>query len=72
MKCSICNRPMTKASATFGRLFIGPTCLRKMVGEMTRTRSIKPVRIDQPELFQGCFFDMQGEADRASMMGATP
>ena len=66
MKCVICKRPLKRAAAMVGKMAIGPRCLRQIVVMTPRS---KAVRLPQPELFEGCFFDAQGALDRVAIWG---
>ena len=68
MICGNCNRRIKAASGYVSGVSLGPVCLRNMVGNKSQPlarRSRNPLRVDQPELFEGeYYFDEQGEADR--------
>lgn len=53
-----------------GRYAYGPVCFNKMFPATKRTKREKVVvKVDDAtlDLFAGCYFDIQGAADRAAM-----
>lgn len=66
LRCIACSRPLKRAAGMVGKHPIGPKCLRKVLVLKHKTPGDKP---DQKQLFEGCYFDIQGEAARLSLEG---
>lgn len=67
MKCSACNRSLTRASYSVGRLNFGPTCFKKLLAEGRTAKKVDLSHLPVSDLLTGCYFDQQGAADRAAM-----
>lgn len=40
MKCAACNRSLTRAAFTVGRLNFGPTCFKKLLAEGRKAKRV--------------------------------
>ena len=62
MKCSYCNREMLEPAGYVAGLPVGPVCLKRLVPTEAHPVGLRRVtRIDQPELWDQCYFTQAGE-----------
>lgn len=62
MKCSACNRPLTRSAFTVGKLDFGPICFKKLL-ELGR----KAKRVEQALMPHGDLLDF-GQPDHESIV----
>ena len=67
MRCAMCNRSIKQPAGTISGAPVGPVCLRKATGKTARIRKVQPVAVDQPGLWDGCYFTAAGERDRLEL-----
>ena len=70
MKCSACNRTLTRSAYSVGKLDFGPTCFKKLLAEGRKTKKVDLRLVDPGDLLNGCYFDQQGAADRVALIGS--
>ena len=68
MKCSACNRPLTRSAFTVGKLDFGPICFKKLLELGRKAKRVEQSLIPTSDLLDGCYFDQQGAADRLSIV----
>jgi len=72
MKCSACNRPLSRSAFAVGKMTFGPVCFKRLVAAGQGARKVDLRTADDAgELLNQCFFDTQGAADRAALTGVT-
>ena len=73
MRCARCTRPILKPAGTIPETHTlcekhyGPKCWAKLKGKTARIRKVQPVAVDQPGLWDGCYFTAAGERDRLEL-----
>ena len=55
MKCSVCNRQLTKSAFTVGRLNFGPACFKKLLSEGRKAKRVQLETVRTSDLLDGCY-----------------
>ena len=63
MKCAACNRSLTRAAFSVGRLNFGPTCFKKLLAEGRKAKRVELSLRPAGDLLEGCYFDQRGAED---------
>lgn len=72
MRCAACNRTLTRAAFTVGRLNFGPTCFKKLLAEGRKAKRVELSLVPESDLLSGCYFDQRGESDRQFLFTGVP
>ena len=68
MKCNACNRSLTRAAYSVGRLNFGPTCFKKLLAEGRKAKRVELSLRPTSDLLDGCYFDQRGAEDAQSII----
>ena len=68
MRCAACNRSLTRAAYSVGRLNFGPTCFKKLLAEGRKAKRVELGLLPPGDLLEGCYFDQRGAEDGQKML----